>query len=167
MHLWLDPANARAMAADIAAALAEVDPANAARYRRNGAELTARLGDLDIELATTLRQLGGRPYIVFHDAYRHLESRYGLQNAGVIAVNPDRPPGAQRIREIRRRVTAGKIRCVFSEPQFPPRLGQTVTSGTEVRTAILDPIGAEIEPGPAAYFRIMRGLAASFAACLS
>lgn len=46
-HLWLLPANARTIAARMAEDLAQVDPANAGRYRANLKAFEERLGGLD------------------------------------------------------------------------------------------------------------------------
>ena len=43
MHLWLDPDNARAIAAEAAKVLSEKDPANAEAYKANLAALTEKL----------------------------------------------------------------------------------------------------------------------------
>ena len=55
---------------------------------------------------------------------------------------------------------------MFSEPQFEPNLVRTVIGGTGVRTAALDPLGVDVEPGPDAWFEIMRGLGDAVAECL-
>lgn len=166
MHVWLDPSNARAMVGAIVAALAESDPANAARYRGNGEALVDRLTDLDAELARALVPVKGRPYVVFHDAYRYFEHRYGLTPAGSITVDPDRKPSAARLAEIRAKIAATGAACVFAEPQFEPAVVATVVEGTDARTGVLDPLGAGLAPGADAYFAVMNGLAESLRACL-
>lgn len=166
-HIWLDPRNAKQIVALVAGALANHDPANAARYRRNGEALSARLDTLDAELERTFRPIEDVPFIVFHDAYHYLEARYGLRAVGSITVSPDRPPGAKRLQEIRRKILAAGAACVFSEPQFQPTLVQTVLEGTAAKTAVLDPMGADLAAGPDAYFRLMRNLAAALTGCLT
>nr|WP_108261427.1 hypothetical protein [Mangrovicoccus ximenensis] len=56
--------------------------------------------------------------------------------------------------------------CVFAEPQFNTRLIGTVTEGTEVRNAVLDPLGAGLEPGPDFYPALLGTLAGNMAGCL-
>lgn len=165
-HLWLDPVNAQAMVNVIEAALAQARPADAATFHRNAAALKSRLGALDSALANQLAQLKGRPYIVYHDAYQYLEARYGLSPAGAITLEPDRPVSAKRIAEIRAKITATGTACVFAEPQFPPAIMATVVEGTGARTGLLDPLGADLIPGPDAYFTLLDGLARSLVACL-
>lgn len=166
-HLWLDPVNASAMVAAAVAALAEADPPHADAYRANGARAAARLAELDRELAARLAPLGDRPFVVFHDAYRYLEHRYGLRAVGAVAVSPERPPGARRLGELRRRIAELGGACVFREPQFPPRLAEVLAEGAPVRPGVLDPIGADLPEGPDLYPALMRRNAAALVACLA
>jgi zinc transport system substrate-binding protein len=55
---------------------------------------------------------------------------------------------------------------VFSEPQFQAKLVAAVTEDTSARSGILDPEGALVEPGPAAYDTLLRNLAAGLKSCL-
>jgi zinc transport system substrate-binding protein len=165
-HLWLDPRNAKAMTAAIAAALIKADRANAAAYLANATRLAKKLDALDRELDRTLAPARGVHFIVFHDAYQYFERRYRLSAAGAITLDPGRSPGAWRLREIRRTIRERKARCVFAEPQFRPSIVATVIEGTGARAATLDPLGARIPPGEQAYFILMRRLAADLVGCL-
>jgi zinc transport system substrate-binding protein len=166
-HVWLDPANARMITAAAAAALAEVDPANAARYAANVRAMDDRLRALDSRLKNALQPVKNKSYIVFHDAYQYLERRYGLGAAGAVTVSPGRSPGARRLIEIRERIRSANAACVFIEPQFEPRIAQTVVEDTGARVAVLDPLGATLTPGKDAYFALMEGLAAALVRCLT
>lgn len=167
MHLWLDPRNAAVMTRRIAEALAETDPANAERYRANGEATIGRLDELTAELDDMLAPVRNRPFVVFHDAYHYFENRFGLSAAGSITVSPDVMPGAERIAALRAKVRETGAACAFSEPQFEPKLVAVVTEGTDARAGVLDPLGADIEPGGELYFELMRRLAASVRDCLA
>lgn len=166
-HVWLDPNNAIAFTKAIAEALSKADPAHAARYRANAARRIARLQALDRDIAATLAPVRSQPYLVFHDAYHYFEARYGLRPAGAVTVAPDRPVGARRIAELRQAVTSGRAVCLFREPQFPPKLIDTLDADTKARVGVLDPLGADLEPGPELYDRLLRNLAQSLAGCLT
>ncbi len=166
-HVWLDPQNAIAMVSAIEAALVKADPANADAYKANAEALRGRLAELDKELAGSMKDMGGRPFVVFHDAYQYFERRYGLEASGAIAMRADTAPGAAHVAEISKRIKKMGVVCVFSEPQFEPRLISVVTEGAEARTATLDPLGASLENGPEQYFQLMRDMASSFRQCLS
>jgi len=165
-HLWLDIDNAKVIVSLAAERLAALDPGNAARYDANARDLESRLGALDQELRAEFFPLGGKPFVVFHDAYQYLARRYALDTVGAISVDPGRPPGPRRIEEIRAKIVASHAGCVFGEPRFTPTLLNTVTAGTGVRAATLDDLGTGIPDGPELYFRLMRGVASALTHCL-
>jgi len=146
--------------------LSALDHGNAARYRSNADRLERRLDALDARLRQRLAAVHGLPFVVFHDAYQYFDRRYGLSGIGSITVSPEHLPGAQRIQTIHAKVARLGARCVFSEPEFEPRLVQTVIEGTRARTAVLDPEGAALRAGPELYFTLMGGLADALATCL-
>jgi zinc transport system substrate-binding protein len=166
-HVWLDPQNAQALAAAIEDALSAADPENAERYAANTAALDQRLDELTSKVEAELEPVKDRGFIVFHDGYHYFENRFGLEAAGSITVNPETPPGAERVTEIQARVRELGATCVFAEPQFEPRIIDVVTEGTEARTGRLDPLGAELTDGPELYFQLIEAMAASMRNCLA
>jgi zinc transport system substrate-binding protein len=166
MHVWLDPRNANMLVPAIASALSDADPRNALTYQANAARLHQQLDQLDRSLEEKLRTAADRPYVVFHDAYRYFEHRYGLNAVGAITINPTVRPSAQRLTEIHERLEELDAACVFAEPQFEPTLVDTVIEGTSAKKGVLDPLGAELDPGADQYFRLMDGLAAALVGCL-
>ncbi len=167
-HIWLDPANAAQMVKTMVIVLANIDPANAVLYRLNGAGLLAGLAALDDEIRQVLAPVKDKAFLVFHDAYGHFERRFGLKGAGAVSVHPGRPPGARRLKALRRRIREENIPCLFTEVQFQPALAKTLIEGTKARLGVLDPLGGGggLEPGPGLYGALMRGLARSFTGCL-
>ncbi len=166
-HLWLDPANAKAMAQTIETALIAADAGNAETYQANTKKLIDDLDALDSEIAETVKPVKDKPFIVFHDAYQYFEHRYGVKTAGSITVSPETLPGADRVREMQEKVRQLSATCVFAEPQFEPKLISVITEGTAAKSATLDPEAATLEPGPDLYFKMMRGIAGSLKDCLS
>ena len=166
MHVWLDPANAEAMVEAIVAALVRRDPARAEAYAANGANLLGRIGGLKGEIGATLAPVAGKPFMVFHDAYRYFEEAFGLKAVGAISVAPQRLPGAKRLGELRDRLTSADVRCVFREPQFAPKLAETLVAGTGARIGVLDPLGAGLKAGPDLYFQLLRSNANALRNCL-
>ena len=166
-HLWLDPANAKAMAQTIETALIATDAGNAATYQANTKKLIDDLNALDAELKETVEPVKDKPFIVFHDAYQYFEHRYGVKTAGSITVSPETLPGADRVKQMQEKVRQLGATCVFAEPQFEPKLISVITEGTAAKSATLDPEAATLEPGPDLYFKLMRGIAGSLKDCLS
>jgi zinc transport system substrate-binding protein len=165
-HIWLSPRNAREIVTRVKQALIELDPGNTAGYQTNARALKARLNDLDQALLARLTPVQWVPFIVFHDAYQYFERHYELNAIGSITLSPDRKPGARRIHEIHAKLERLEARCIFSEPQFEPKLIKAIVAGTQVRTGVLDPVGADIPAGREAYFILMRRLTDSLVTCL-
>ncbi len=166
-HIWLDPGNAASMVRAMARTLAAVDRANAAAYAANAKNSIRRLTALDRELRDRLANVRRIPYVVFHDAYRYFEQRYGLNSLGAVTTDPDQPPGARRLRAIQRVMIERKARCMFVAPGTRPAIAEMLRRGTAARIAVLDPLGAANPPGPGAYGILMRSLAAALTDCLS
>ncbi len=167
MHMWLDPMNAKAMAAEIEKTLAEVDPANAAAYKANLDKFNERIDVLDKGLAETVAPIKDKPFVVFHDAYQYFEHRYHVRVAGSITVSPEVLPGAERLSQIHGKIEDLGATCVFAEPQFEPKLVNVVIEGTAAKSGTLDPEGGSLDAGPDLYFQLMEGIGASLKGCLS
>ncbi|WP_187182367.1 zinc ABC transporter substrate-binding protein ZnuA [Rhizobium sp. WL3] len=167
MHLWLDPSNAKAMAAEIAKSLSDADPANKAAYEANLTTLNAEIDALDTGIAAQLKPVLEKPFIVFHDAYQYFEKHYGVRVAGSVTVSPESMPGAERLSTIHAKIKELGAACVFAEPQFEPKLIGVVTEGTDAKSGTLDPEGGALDAGPALYGELMRNLATSMSTCLS
>ncbi len=165
-HVWLDPENAKAMVTEIARVLAEKAPEHAGRLTENARKLNAELDVLAAELGADLKPIAGKPFVVFHDAYQYFERRFGLDAVGSITVVPDTQPSAKRLSAIRKKIRKLGPLCVFAEPQYEPKLLAAVIEGSKSRTGTLDPEGLGIEPGPDAYFKLMRGLSDGLKNCL-
>ncbi len=166
-HVWLSIENAERIVDTAAAALSAHDAANAAVYAANAEAMHDKLHALEETLAGLLAPVHERPYIVFHDAYQYMEQEHDLSIAGSISVDPEQRPGARRLAELRDRVQELEAVCIFSEPQFPSDLVETIADGTDAKTGVLDPLGATLTPGPDLYFELMEGMAASLNACLA
>lgn len=164
-HIWLDPGNAVIMTQAIADNLSVLDPEHASLYRANADNTVEQLEALELELSRELWDAGGS-FFVFHDAYHYFEETFGLEATGAFTINPAIAPGVQRIEEIKRTIESQGATCIFAEPQFSPRLLETLASDTGASIGVLDPLGADLVDGPDLYFEMMSGLAASFKTCL-
>ncbi|AXC49682.1 zinc transporter [Paracoccus suum] len=164
-HAWLDPDNARVWLDVIAGTLSEMDPHNAAAYAANAAAGKAELATLDGQLKAELAPLASMPFIVFHDAYQYFEAHFGLNAAGSISLADGAAPGPARLKEVQDKARSLHVSCAFREPQFDPKLIETVFEGQDVNIEVLDPLGATLTPGPQLYPDLLRQMAAAFTAC--
>jgi zinc transport system substrate-binding protein len=165
-HVWLDPQNAKALVHEIEEQLAKIDPENAEVYEANASIVMKKLDKLTNEIDVDLKPIRSRGYVVFHDAYQYFEKRFGISAIGSITVSPEVMPGAERVRELQEKVRELDATCVFSEPQFQPKLVATVTENTNAGTGVLDPLGVSLEDSPELYFKLIRNMANSLKGCL-
>jgi len=165
-HIWLSPDNAKTILRAAAQTLAEVDPAHAQQYQSNAQRAVQRLDALNAELVAELAPVRDKPFIVFHDAYQYVEHAYGLHAVGSILVTPEAMANARRVSQMRDKIRSLGAVCVFSEPQFEPRLVHTLVEGTSARLGTLDPLGTKGPLGLAGYEQLLRGLARNLSQCL-
>ena len=166
-HVWLDPVNAKALVHKIEEALVKADPEHASIYEANAHKMMDQLDSLVTELRDQLEPVHDKGFIVFHDAYQYFEQRFDVAAIGSITVSPEVMPGAERLSELREKISDLSATCVFSEPQFEPKLVETLVDGTGARTGVLDPLGATLVKGPDLYFQLLRNMASSLKKCLS
>ena len=163
IHFWLDPAIAKVIVKNIADELSNIDVANKATYEANASKAISELDELIAE--TKLKINKNATYVVFHDAYQYFEERFGIEVLGALSVNPEILPGAKQLAEIREVIEHENVNCIFSEPQFNPSIAKTIAADTGVKAAVLDPLGAELDPSKDLYFDLIADMASSFSGC--
>ena len=162
-HIWLDPANAKEMVLEISHELSELDPSNKSKYEDNASKTIAALDTLIEEVDNSLSK--DISYIVFHDAYQYFETRFGVKSAGALTLNPDVLPGAKQIADIQDLINDKGIKCIFSEPQYNPKIIETLGNDMNISTGVMDPLGAYIDSGPTMYAELIKGIANSIKEC--
>ena len=162
-HIWLDPSNAIEMVLEISHELSEIDPDNAAKYEQNADKMVASLKNLISEVDSTISK--DASFVVFHDAYQYFENRFGVSSAGALTLNPDVLPGAKQIDAIQDLIQDDNIKCIFSEPQYNPKIIETLAADMNISTGVMDPLGAFIDQGPEMYNQLILNIANSLKDC--
>jgi manganese/iron transport system substrate-binding protein len=135
-HLWLDVTYAQAYVKKIAAALREVDPANAVYYAANEQDELTHLAALDTWIRAQIDTIPSdqRNMITFHDAWYYFDKRYGLRDIGAIEMSPGQQPSAASLAALIGLARANHVRAVFAEPQFSKKLADELASSAGIRT---------------------------------
>ncbi len=162
-HIWLDPINAKVILNEMVEHLIENDPKNEAKYKSNLDKALKDIDKLTIDVMTELSNSVSS--IVFHDAYQYFEKRFNVNILGAFTVNTDVMPGAEQLAEIREIIEHDKVACVFSEPQFNPDIIKAVAKDMNIKTGVIDPLGATLNPGKDLYFSLIKNMSASFKGC--
>ena len=162
-HIWLDPLNAKVILKEMTEHLIENDSKNASTYKSNLDKALKDIDKLTMEVMTELNK--STSSIVFHDAYQYFEERFNVNILGAFTVNTDVMPGAEQLAEIREIIEHDKVKCIFSEPQFNPDIIKAVAKDMNIKTGVVDPLGATLNPGKDLYFDLIRNMSASFKGC--
>ena len=162
-HIWLDPMNAKVILNEMVEHLIENDAKNASKYKSNLKKALKEIDKLNKDVKAELSK--STASIVFHDAYQYFEERYNVNILGAFTVNTDVMPGAEQLAEIREIIEHDKVSCVFSEPQFNPDIINAVAKDMKIKTGVVDPLGATLDPGKDLYFNLIRNMSASFKGC--
>jgi ABC-type Zn uptake system ZnuABC Zn-binding protein ZnuA len=137
-HLWLDPVFARHGVSNILQTLVALDPEHADGYRRRAAAYLDELEGLDSEIRSAVARLQDRRIVTFHDAFPYFCRRYGLELVGVVEEVPSVEPSPRYLTALVAAIRKSKVRVVFSEPQFHPRLVRRLAEDIGIKVGELD-----------------------------
>ena len=159
-HGWQDVGRARRYVANIAAGLAEADPANAAHYREHARSYDQRLAELDQWIKAEIAKVppGQRKAITGHDSFRYFAQAYGVQFQAPRGYNTNSEPSARDVAALIRLVREQKIKALFVENMTNPGLVDQIAreSGAVVGPRLYsDALSAPGGPAPT-YEAMMR-----------
>lgn len=166
-HIWLSPKASEHIAEQIAERLSQQLPEQKAKIAENLANFKATLATKNSEIAKQLEPVKSKGYYTFHDAYGYFEEAYGLKSLGSFTINPTVAPGAKTLNAIKKSIAQKKVQCLFAEPQFTPKVIESLSKDTSAKVGQLDPLGAKIELSKNAYPEFLQSLADQFGVCLA
>ena len=134
-HIWQDPRNAMAMAANVERGLARVEPGWAGVFQRQLDGYLEELRDLDAEVERRTAALANRKVVTNHDAFGYYLDRYHLELVGSVIPSFDSSAelSGRDIRDLVAGIRATGARAVFSETSLPPRAAETIAREAGVR----------------------------------
>ena len=162
-HIWLDPLNAKVILNVMAKNMKMMDKKNSSKYDVNLKKANKKIESLVSEINKNINK--NAKYVVFHDAYQYFENRFGLKTLGALTVNTDVLPGAEQLKDIRKVIKKEKAKCIFSEPQFNPKIIKAIAKDMSLKTGVLDPLGADLKNDKNLYFKLINNLSSSLKKC--
>jgi zinc transport system substrate-binding protein len=157
-HLWLSPRLVKQQVENIYSGLAEIDPANAAKYRANADTYIARLDELDRDLETAFSELDTDVLMVFHPAWGYLADDYGLMQISIENEGKDPSPG--ELQETIELALEKNVRVIFIQEQFDKSVAESVAE--EIGAVVI-----QIDPLAEAYIQNMKSIGEVISAYLS
>lgn len=165
-HLWYSADISQVVAKHLAQRLSKVYPQQKTKIEQNLAEFNRTLTQQQVQIKQQLSAVKNKGFYVFHDAYSYFNQSYGLNQVGYFTINPLVAPGAKTLNKIKREIKEHKVNCLFAEPQFTPKVIESLRKATGVKVGKLDPMGDKVQLGKNAYVNFLQYTADSYLACL-
>lgn len=153
-HVWLDPTIMASIAEQVAARLADIDPAHEDTLLDNAEQLGRALAQLDDEFADGLATCRTREIVASHKAFAYLAARYDLEQVGISGVDPEAEPTAERLTEVARFVEDHDVTTIFFEELGSSDIADTLARETGADVDVLATLEAPPDSGD--YFDVMR-----------
>ena len=166
-HVWYSPAISQIVAQKVADKLTEQFPDKKALIAQNLANFNRTLAEQSDKIKAQLAPFADKGFFVFHDAYGYFNDAYGLKQSGYFTINPLVAPGAKTIAHIKEEIEEHRVNCLFAEPQFTPKVIESLAQSTKVNVGKLDPIGDSVALGAGSYANFLQATAESYAQCLA
>ena len=156
-HLFASPRMAALLADNIARALAAELPAQAAAILANAKAYAARLNVLADTMAAAGKQLANNRIVTQHGVFDYLARDMGLEVVAVVQAHAGQEPSAAEMLGLIADIKANKAGAIFTEPQYPQAIGQTIAKEAGIVAARLDPVANGPEQAPLEYYeQVMR-----------
>lgn len=154
-HVWLDPLLAKDLAARIAGALTQAEPAGKEVYAANLTALQGRLDTLDGAFKRGLSDCARREIVTSHAAFGYLARRYGLTQIAVEGLAPNAEPTPARVAEVARLARERGVTYIFFETLVSPKIAETIAREIGAQTLVLDPLEGLAEGSKEDYVTVM------------
>lgn len=139
-HVWVSVSNAIKYVNNIADKLSAIDPGNSQKYKTNAENYTAKLEALRKEMHDAIDPLKNRDIITFHEAFPYFAQEFDLNIAAVVEREPDTEPTAKELEEVIDLVNNTGVKALFAEPQYSPKIAETIARETGAKVYTLDPV---------------------------
>ncbi|OOF39688.1 zinc ABC transporter substrate-binding protein [Rodentibacter rarus] len=165
-HIWYSPKISQIVAQQVADKLIGQFPSKKAVIEKNLADFNRTLAQQNDKIKAQLAPFKEKGFFVFHDAYGYFNDAYGLKQTGYFTINPLVAPGAKTLAHIKEEIAEHRVNCLFAEPQFTPKVIESLAKGSAVNVGRLDPLGDGITLGINSYANFLQATADSYAQCL-
>jgi ABC-type Zn uptake system ZnuABC Zn-binding protein ZnuA len=156
-HLFASPRMVALQAMGIAAQLSKVDPSGAGTYMPNAQAYAQKMNRLADDFAALGRRLKNHRIVTQHGVFDYLARDMGLAVVAVVSAHAGQEPSAAEMLEIVKTIRHEKAGAIFTEPQYPEKIGQTLAKEAGIATATLDPGATGPQNAPLDYYEtVMR-----------
>jgi len=131
-HVHLDPRNIARVADGLARRLADLDPANAARYAQRNTDFQSRWTEAMARWEQQGARLTGMPVVVHHRNWSYLIDWLGLTVIGELEPRPGMEPTASHLAALLETLKATPVRMVLRTPHESPKASEWLASRADI-----------------------------------
>lgn len=131
-HVWNSPKNVAVWVGSIEAALARVDPEDAADFAANAARYTEALMRLDTEARAAFSAIPARnrKVLTSHDAFGYFGDAYGITFLSPLGLSTESEASAADVARLIAQIRAEKVKVFFFENSNDPRMVNQIAAAT-------------------------------------
>lgn len=145
-HFYLDPANGKIMAAQIAEAFSRLDAGHAEFYRENLRRFNERLDQKLAEWTQKLAPYRGAKVLTYHKTYEYFTGRFGFEVVGQLEPKPGIEPSPAHLNALVPRAKDQGVKLVLIEPFRPRKKAAFVAKAIGAKLLVLpDRVGGSPE----------------------
>jgi protein SCO1/2 len=163
---WLDNRNIHILIDSFTKMLQELDPLRTHVYAKNRNDYLYRLKQLDRSLEFGYKALKISPVLEYQDVLQYFEQAYALKALDRLVVPPKWHANAADLMRLRGLLEEGEARCLLLGENLPAPDLPLLVKDLSLRTASLDILAQQIEPGPDLYFQLMNEVSDRIKACV-
>lgn len=136
-HYWLNPRNGLVIARKIGERLAQLDPANAAKYAENEKAFEQRLTQKITQWEKEIAPLKGKKVVTQHKSFTYFVDWTGMNVAGLIEPKPGIPPTPSHLLSLIQLIQSEKIPLIITENYYDPKPSNELAGKTGAKVLFL------------------------------
>jgi zinc transport system substrate-binding protein len=141
-HVWLDTEALKEMAWVVEKAYAEVRPEGQDLFQLNTDDFINRTDSVFDIVDSLLTPYEGKSFYVYHPAFGHFASRFGLKQ---IAIEDEgKEPGPKHLAELISRMKQERVKFIYIQPQFSQKSARAVAQEIGAELIPLDPLAYNV-----------------------
>lgn len=137
-HLFVSPQMRARLAMNIAVGLAKADPDGESIYMQNARRYADAMHRLGSEVAALGKRLRNNRIVQPHGVFDYLARDMGLEIVAVMQPH-GREPSAAEIMQLVKTLKEKRAGAIVTEPQYPDKIGKTLSKETGIPVIMLDP----------------------------
>lgn len=137
-HIWTTPRNMKMMAEIVCRTLCSVDSMHADVFQANLKELDDRLDSCDAYIASRVKGLSQKTFLIYHPTLTYFAQDYGLQQLAI--EQEGKEPTTKQLAQIIRSCREKKVSVIFIQQEFDRKNAELIAKEIDARLVTINPL---------------------------